>query len=273
MSTTTLTEDTDNFTSAEESLLQEFTTEFVPERHDVIEFAGIDYSISEAGILRVEFCGVAVEIRHDGGATGCGGKVWPAGDLLSRYLISIRDGEVAEGDDTARRLIWQVSKQRKIKIVELGSGTGLVGLALGNAYKKYNPVESENGLDVIVTDQENMLNLMQDNIDLNHLEGIVRAGVLDWGTDLGGDYEVRPDIVLAADCVYFEPAFPLLEKTLVDLATTDTLVLMAYKKRRKADSRFFKAIRKSFQMQEIKGYSGYEEFSRDSTFLYRLIKK
>ncbi len=41
------------------------------------------------------------------------------------------------------------------------------------------------------------------------------------------------DTVLAADCVYLESAFPLLEKTLLDLCDKDTFVLMSYKKRRK----------------------------------------
>ncbi len=48
------------------------------------------------------------------------------------------------------------------------------------------------------------------------------------------------DVVLAADCVYLEKAFPLLEKTLIDLTTKDTLVLMSYRKRRKADTKFFR---------------------------------
>lgn len=42
------------------------------------------------------------------------------------------------------------------------------------------------------------------------------------------------DVILAADCVYFEPAFPLLVKTLVDLVPDKSVeVLFCYKKRRK----------------------------------------
>lgn len=42
------------------------------------------------------------------------------------------------------------------------------------------------------------------------------------------------DLILAADCVYFEPAFPLLVKTLVDLVPDKSVeVLFCYKKRRK----------------------------------------
>ena len=45
----------------------------------------------------------------------------------------------------------------------------------------------------------------------------------------------KHDLILAADCVYFEPAFPLLVRTLVDLVPdSKTEVLFCYKKRRKA---------------------------------------
>jgi predicted nicotinamide N-methyase len=47
----------------------------------------------------------------------------------------------------------------------------------------------------------------------------------------------KADLILAADCVYFEPAFPLLVRTLCDLvADQETEVLFCYKKRRKAST-------------------------------------
>jgi len=61
----------------------------------------------------------------------------------------------------------------------------------------------------------------------------------------------HPDIILAADCVYFEPAFPLLVKTLSDLSDTSTEILFCYKKRRKADKRFFGMLRKKFSWKEV----------------------
>lgn len=60
-------------------------------------------------------------------------------------------------------------------------------------------------------------------------------------------------MVLAADCVYLEAAFPLLEKTLLDLTSVEKapVILMSYKKRRKADARFFKAMKKHFKFEEV----------------------
>jgi hypothetical protein len=49
----------------------------------------------------------------------------------------------------------------------------------------------------------------------------------------------RPDLILAADCVYYEPTFPLLVQTLSDLVNDEkTEVLFCYKKRRKVEHFF-----------------------------------
>ncbi|KAK9353007.1 putative methyltransferase-domain-containing protein [Lipomyces doorenjongii] len=246
--------------------------DLIPLAQDVTKFAGVDYATSQAGVLEVTLNGTIVKIKHDGGAAGCGGKVWPAGELLSRYLIGARENEKY----IANEVVWKESAKRKIRIIELGSGTGLVGLALGNAYNlaaRGNAVE-DTGLDIIVTDQANMLSLMADNIQLNDLQGTVSAEVLDWGTDLPDHFATPfPDVILAADCVYFEPSFPLLEKTLLAMAGDNTLVLMSYKRRRKADKRFFQSIKKNFRIEEIKDYEEYKDFSRDTVFLYRLVRK
>lgn len=54
------------------------------------------------------------------------------------------------------------------------------------------------------------------------------------GTHLPLNIPRQPDLVLAADCVYFEPAFDLLVSTLSALATSSkTEFLFCYKKRRK----------------------------------------
>lgn len=49
-----------------------------------------------------------LKVYEDGGAAGCGGKLWPAGELLSRYMIRTGISDATN-------------------ILELGSGTGLVG--------------------------------------------------------------------------------------------------------------------------------------------------
>ena len=126
-----------------------------------------------------------------------------------------------------------------------------------------------------------MLALMRKNIALNHLDANVNAVVYDWGTPIpkaiSQIFETvkpqwHPDIILAADCVYFEPAFPLLLQTLADLVGPETVCYFCLKKRRKADWRFIKQMQKQFDTSQI-SYSGREDDQRASIYLYEVKRK
>ncbi|KAK9456434.1 putative methyltransferase-domain-containing protein [Dipodascopsis uninucleata] len=247
--------------------------DLIPLAQDTTKFAGQEYVTSSAGVMPISIDGIGINLMLDGGAAGCGGKVWPAGDVLSRYLINAR----TDTTYLAHKLVWNQAEQKKIRIIELGSGTGLVGLMLGKAFKSNitdGQMSPTTGMNIIISDQINMMSLMEKNITLNSMDDIVRASVIDWGTKLDKEIlEPFPDVILAADCVYFEPAFPLLYQTLLDLSNKDSVIFMSYKKRRRADVRFFKSIKKDFVIEEIKNYKEYLEFSRETVFLYRLIRK
>ncbi|ODV89725.1 hypothetical protein CANCADRAFT_28924 [Tortispora caseinolytica NRRL Y-17796] len=200
--------------------------------------------------------GLTISIATDGGASGCGGKIWPAGELLVKYIL-FKEQQI--------RSVLSASGTRPL-VLELGSGTGISGLAVGKL----------GCADVWITDQAQMVDLMHQNIVLNNLEDIVHAKELNWGEPLPNEIVKRPPaIVLAADCVYLEPAFPLLEKTLEDLAALneECLILMAYKKRRKADAKYFKLARKHFILEEISDFPEYEQYKKDSVRLYRFHLK
>ena len=77
----------------------------------------------------------------------------------------------------------------------------------------------------------------------------------------------HPDIVLAADCVYFEPAFPLLQHTLLSLAGPDTAIYFCFKRRRRADMKFMKAAKKVFIVQEVDDDPDQESYRRDNIIL------
>jgi hypothetical protein len=118
-----------------------------------------------------------------------------------------------------------------------------------------------------ITDQVPMLELMKRNTSLNNLDHVVQASIYDWGEDPPVALPRHPDVILAADCVYFEPAFPLLQKTLQDLIGDNTVCYFCFKKRRRADLHFVKSIKKIFDVLEISDYPSREIYSRESIFL------
>ncbi|KAF8204866.1 putative methyltransferase-domain-containing protein [Pholiota molesta] len=176
---------------------------------------------------------------------GCGGLAWPAGQILASYLVQ-------KGPEYFKNK----------NVLELGSGTGLVGLAIG-AFGFATTVW--------ITDQAPLLPIMNRNILLNKLEERVHVAELNWGASIPADIP-RPDVIIAADCVYFEPAFPLLVQTLSDLAEASTEILFCYKKRRKADKRFFGMLKKKFTWQEVMDDPNRPIYNREAITLVRLFK-
>lgn len=79
----------------------------------------------------------------------------------------------------------------------------------------------------------------------------------------------KPDVILAADCVYFEPAFPLLLATLSDLLKLcpSATIYFCFKKRRRADMQFLKKAQKLFRVTEVPDEDR-PVFSREGLFLY-----
>ena len=153
--------------------------------------------------------------------------------------------------------------------LEIGAGGGLVGLAVARGCELTAPV--------VITDQTPMLALMGKNIALNDLGGRVVATIYDWGdpppeTVLRSCRSTHPDVVLAADCVYFEPAFPLLLTTLGDLLSPKTVCYFCFKKRRKADWRFIKQLQRRFSVKQIE-YSDKEQDQREGIYLYEVVAK
>lgn len=188
-------------------------------------------------------------VLHEDLQQGCGGQLWPAGMVLSKYILQ-----------------KQSTCLRAKKVAEIGAGGGLVGLAVALG------CEMDAGQKIYITDQMPMLALMKKNILLNKLDDKVEAMIYDWGTPPPPELVTAtqwPDVVLAADCVYFEPAFPLLLQTLTDLIGPHTTCFFCFKKRRKADMRFIREMVKRFAVTPVE-YDDKEQDQRQGIFLYRV---
>ncbi|KAG0172536.1 hypothetical protein DFQ28_010609 [Apophysomyces sp. BC1034] len=212
-------------------------------------FAGMDVEQRAqevtASVSTVEVGGQNILLSQDLGG-GCGGKTWEAAFVMADYFA------------------WKQNLHGK-RIIELGSGTGLVGLAIAKMF----------ALDkMLITDQRPMLGLMHENIRLNQLSESVQAGILDWGEPLPDDANYIPDVILASDCVYLEVAFQPLLDTLMMLADQKTDIYLSYRKRRKADKRFFQLARKKFVITEIRGdHPKQEIYGKQGLHLYLFKKK
>lgn len=173
---------------------------------------------------------------------GTGGLLWPAAERLGAYLCSRLIDEARHNAGGSHFL-------RDKTVVELGAGTGVVGIALLQAAASVSPNDTPplgNTGVYYATDLPHVLPLVERNFDLNlgcahdvsdfgeasggggvsdgGAVSVVRSQAktvaLPWGESLPTDRHaawIRPDVVLLADCIYLESLFEPLLSTLLAL--------------------------------------------------------
>lgn len=157
---------------------------------------------------------VTVKIEQEGGI-GIGGMVWDASLILARFLYCNKDS-IFEGIDN---------------LLEVGSGTGICGLACGLMKPEVS---------VTLSDLHSHLPLIKTNIDINNTRN-VRCEEIDWfrSTD-----EKKYDMVIGTDCVYDTRLFEPLLDTLDKVTTTKSTVFMCNELRMIRDLGFYKIAQK-----------------------------
>ncbi|XP_076967349.1 EEF1A lysine methyltransferase 3 isoform X1 [Tamandua tetradactyla] len=156
------------------------------------------------------FCGHVLSITQNfGSRLGVAARVWDAVRSGLFRALSLCNYFESQNVDF-----------RGKKVIELGAGTGIVGI-----------LAALQGGDVTITDLPLALEQIQGNVQANMPAG-VRAQVraLSWGIDqhvFPRDY----DLVLGADIVYLEPTFPLLLGTLQHLCGPRGTIYLASKMR------------------------------------------
>lgn len=124
------------------------------------------------------------------------------------------------------------------KVVEVGSGTGLVGIFVAQL-----------GAKVTLTDQRPALPLLAYNAKANNVECVVRE--LDWGEKPSINKE-DVDVIICSDCIYDEDLVEILAKTIAALARPDTEIYVAYQHRRKAVQQQFLDCAQACQLRVVK---------------------
>ncbi|KAM6205225.1 protein N-lysine methyltransferase METTL21D [Sarcoramphus papa] len=183
-------------------------------------------------------------------AGGVGCVVWDAALVLAKFLET-------GACPLARR-----------DVLELGAGTGAVGIMAATL-----------GANVTVTDLEELQELLMVNIENNkHLvTGSVRAKVLKWGEDVT-EFQPPPDYILMADCIYYEESLEPLLKTLKDLTGPNTCVLCCYEQRTmgknpEIERKYFELLQMDFELEKIPLDEHDEEYRSEDIHIVNIRRK
>ncbi|KAF9971692.1 hypothetical protein BGZ73_005265 [Actinomortierella ambigua] len=189
---------------------------------------------------------VDVKVTQDISTFGIAGRIWDSSYALDLYLrapvteytfdppcpIPTSCFLSSSSSTTADNATATTTPPPAITILEIGAGTGYVGIALA---KRLCP-----GSTLILTDLEEVVPLMtknaQDNIQDPSSCCRVLVEPLAWGNDehakkLLAEHGGAPDFIVASDLVYFPELYPPLLQTLRDICSLKTKVLFGYKER------------------------------------------
>ncbi|KAI4889195.1 hypothetical protein NFI96_012970 [Prochilodus magdalenae] len=187
------------------------------------------------------------------GDVGC--VVWDAAIVLSKYL---------ETEQLRNSQTWSCKKT-----VELGAGTGLVGIMAASL-----------GANVTVTDLEDLQPLLELNICENQnliSTGSITAKVLKWGEDVT-DFLPHPDYILMADCIYYEQSVEPLVQTLNLLSGPKTCIICCYEERTvgvnpEVEKRFFELLLQDFESEKIPAERQDPEFNSPDIHILHLRRR
>ncbi|XP_061534250.1 protein N-lysine methyltransferase METTL21A [Phycodurus eques] len=174
---------------------------------------------------RFHFASHDIRIAQDWRKHGVAAVVWDAAVVMCMYLE-----------------LGQVELKGKVSI-ELGAGTGLVGI-----------VAALLGSKVTITDRKSALDFLSANVKGNlpsDLWESVAMSELSWGEGLDRYPAGGFDLVLGADIVYLEDTFVPLIKTLQHLCADATVVLLACRIRYERDTNFLNMLRQQFTVEKV----------------------
>ncbi|CAH2224526.1 -lysine methyltransferase METTL21B [Pelobates cultripes] len=152
---------------------------------------------------RYRFCGREMRItEHYGANLGVAAPVWDAALVFCNFIEE------------------QKLNFKGKKVIELGAGTGIVGILV-----------SLLGGDVTMTDLPHTLSQIKTNVAANLPDDYLnKVRALSWGLDQD-KFPQDFDYILGADIVYIEDTYPLLLRTLKHLCGPQTTIYLSSKMR------------------------------------------
>ncbi|OUM65320.1 hypothetical protein PIROE2DRAFT_60115 [Piromyces sp. E2] len=191
-----------------------------------------------------------------------GNLVWDGAYILSKYLYRL--------------------KLRDKKCIELGCGTGLVGISAWTY-----------GADVTLTDIEDVIPLVEENVNFNVDKVLkendntndnqltnniklskdkIRIKTLNWGVENCKELDTF-DIVFGSEILYYSKSHKALIETLQHICNKNTLCVFIYKTRNLGEEHFFKlAKEEGFNIEYIDNKKLIEEFQESEYHLIYMKK-
>ncbi|EED15209.1 conserved hypothetical protein [Talaromyces stipitatus ATCC 10500] len=160
-------------------------------------------------------------------------------DAALAAIICLQDTINSSGECSMPRLQSRLRTKGKLQVIELGSGCGVVGIALAQILSNCS---------VTLTDLAEVDDIMTRNLQLSAPGSSTRFKVLDWEEELDADILQEPiDLVLVSDCTYNADSLPALVKTLDRLvqSSPEAVVLVSLKRRHESEAVFFDLMRQS----------------------------
>ncbi|XP_056663159.1 protein N-lysine methyltransferase METTL21A isoform X2 [Monodelphis domestica] len=171
------------------------------------------------------FVNHTIQIKQDWKQLGVAAVVWDAAIVLCTYLE------------------MGTLNLRGRSVVELGAGTGLVGI-----------VAALLGAHVTITDRKIALEFLQSNVQANlphdtQPNAVVKE--LTWGQNLESFSPGKFDLILGADIIYLEETFLDLLETLEHLCSDHSVILLSCRIRYERDQNFLTMLGEHFTVSEV----------------------
>lgn len=182
-----------------------------------------------------------------------GMKVWPVSLRLLTRLCDAEDERL--GIDA---LLRRRGGKGPLRVLELGAGVGLLGIALAAERKDVTVLLTDPGIDVHFEDgASNTLEWLNANVNANAdaTVGRARAGQLLWGDEehIHSIHEQGPfDLILGSDLLYDPDQYCALHSTLRDLMTSQSsAAILAFTSRIGTEEKFLKMASVDFQVDNV----------------------
>ncbi|KAG6441385.1 hypothetical protein O3G_MSEX001752 [Manduca sexta] len=187
--------------------------------------------------------------------------VWDASLVLAKYLETMchQKSDFLSG----------------IKVLELGAGLGVVGLAAATL-----------GAQVTLTDLPEAMTLLRLNINENKAKissmgGYATAESLVWGEGSSEIYKDEWDMIVLADCVYYEEAIDPLIETLQNLNSSTNKRMVIYLTQELRDSevqkqlwdKFYTKLTNIFNVIKIPQEEQHANYRSEDIILLKISKK